>query len=288
MGASLCLFILKTQHTMFLSNDCVKYCPPRYLTEFLQASLRLSCFGRRSARPSHYVGMTATQNGFTLLELLTVISLIGILASVALLSYDGVQAEGRDNVTVYEMMQIRQALLRFRSDSGSRDFPGQGQYDCEEVADEAIANGRPTNWPAPPEVPTVNNGTKADWIIWCQHPANFWMLFVDPLGNGWDADRKRGWNGPYFQRRAETLNVDNTLQPEGTLNTGTISPVNNVWPILDPFNSPYLLFDLGDGNQARLVSLGSDLIYDEKDAPDCQQVLGSDSKPLDYILCLLR
>jgi len=222
------------------------------------------------------------QTGFTLLELLTVISLIAVLAGVALLSYDGVQDEGRDDVTRFEMVQIREALLQFRRDSGTNHFPGQGQYDCEELADRAIAN-RPVNWPA--TIPAVSTSNKAAWVSWCSHPANFWMLFVDPLGDGWSADRKRGWHGPYLQRRDPSGDVDSGYTPDGAGRGNSGIPTSDLWQIKDAYDYAYLMFDLDDANAshpARLVSVGDNSRYDGGNTADCTAASG------DLMLCLTR
>ncbi len=209
------------------------------------------------------------QAGFTLLELLAVIALMAVVAGTAVLAYDGVQDQGRQDATRFEMAEVRKALLQFRRDSGSNDLPGQGAYDCEELADEAIANGRPATWPAAPAVPVVNNTNKADWITWCQHPANFWMLFVDPLGGGWNPDTHRGWNGPYLQRKSGLLSY---------------AGIDNLSVIIDAYQAPYLMLDLNDAVRARLLSIGPDRTDNNPSPSSCQIASTGD----DTLLCLLR
>jgi prepilin-type N-terminal cleavage/methylation domain-containing protein len=72
------------------------------------------------------------QTGFTLIELLVVISIIGVLASVALVRLDDAQAAARDAQRVSEMRSIMNALAMFYADHtrypGSADgVPSQGQ-----------------------------------------------------------------------------------------------------------------------------------------------------------------
>ena len=50
------------------------------------------------------------KNGFTLIELLVVISIIGILASLALVSYTGAQKQTRDTQRKSDLGQYRNAL----------------------------------------------------------------------------------------------------------------------------------------------------------------------------------
>ena len=261
------------------------------------------------------------QSGFTLIELLVVIFVLGIIAGAIVVSYDDVGSQAQYDTTKFEMAEIRKALLQFRRDSGSRDFPTQGVYDCSTIADEAIADGRPTTWSA--SVPVVSSiSDKPDWVAWCNHPANFWMLFEDPIGNGWDQDTHRGWNGPYLQRKSGYLDIGNDLSTAGTGNPYAGTATNNVWAIASPFmaepknglilwsnmdsstatgykefdqhGSPYFMFDLADDDdnnsdsEARIVNMADDDIYDEVDAPNCEQALDTEDNPLDNILCLLR
>jgi prepilin-type N-terminal cleavage/methylation domain-containing protein len=256
------------------------------------------------------------ESGFTLLELLLVVTLLSVTAGIMMPGYEGVQDQGRYDTTRFEMAELRKALLQFRRDSGSNDFPGQGIYDCTALAEAAIDNGRPDTWPVPPSVPPVSDATnKSDWIAWCEHPANFWMLFVDPLGNGWDPDTRRGWNGPYLQRKSGYVDVGDNLQRSGIGNPAAGNVIVNLWGIASPYLSapvgansylawrprptvdaddyerngtPYLLFDLDDDEQARIVSLGVDGIYESQDSPSCEQILDSEGLPRDDILCLLR
>jgi prepilin-type N-terminal cleavage/methylation domain-containing protein len=201
------------------------------------------------------------ESGFTLLELLLVIALLAVTAGVAVQGYEGVQDQGRYDATRFEMAELRKALLQFRRDSGSNDFPGQGIYDCTDAA-----NGKPTS--ANPDMifPPEAGITDAEKIAWCQSPANFWMLFADPLGNGWNSDTHRGWHGPYLQRKSGLISYD----------------VDDVWGIADPYQSPFIL--MGNDDEAHIVSFGPDNAYDGEGANPCEPPVGSD----DIVLCLLR
>lgn len=53
------------------------------------------------------------KHGFTLIELLVVISIIGILASLALASYSGTQKQARDNQRKSDLNQYRIALENY-------------------------------------------------------------------------------------------------------------------------------------------------------------------------------
>lgn len=208
------------------------------------------------------VGTRRSQAGFTLLELLTVIALLAVLAGVALMGYDGVQDQARLDATRFEIAELRKALLQFRRDSGSNDLPGQGLYDCTDAA-----NGNPANANPDFSFPAEAGSSDAEKIAWCQHPANFWMLFADPLGIGWNSDTRRGWHGPYLQRKSG-------LQ--------TIGAVSGVWVVNDAYDTPFELQILTP-DYARIVSAGADRNMPSA-ANACEPAAGSD----DMVLCLLR
>jgi type IV pilus assembly protein PilE len=51
--------------------------------------------------------MRIKEKGFTMVELLVVIAIIGILASIALISYNSVQNKAKDKAIISEMTQLR-------------------------------------------------------------------------------------------------------------------------------------------------------------------------------------
>lgn len=74
--------------------------------------------------------------GFTLLELLVVVSLMAVLATAALIANEGVNDRAEEDATRYEMAELRKALLQFRRDVGH--FPATLNFlvNCQ-VADDA-------------------------------------------------------------------------------------------------------------------------------------------------------
>jgi prepilin-type N-terminal cleavage/methylation domain-containing protein len=226
-------------------------------------------------------------NGFTLLELLLVISLLGIVASLAVAGYENVQDQARYDAARYEMTEIRNAILQFRRDSGSQDFPGQGAYDCTDASNGGAITDPNTLMSFPV------SGTNAEIITWCQHPANFWMLFENPFttGGGWNIDTHRGWNGPYLHNNRLTADVNAGYDSNGTY-IASANMTFSLRVVTDAYGSPYFLFDLDNpdtNNPARLVSLGQNLSYDGADTSDCKSpTISNENYPLDHVLCLLE
>lgn len=304
----------------------------------------LSCFNKRSStRPfvkkavvtpsqtqaQHMFDsvIISRQVGFTLLELLVVTALLAIIAGVVIGSHDGVQDQATYDTTVYEMAELRKALLQFRRDSGSNDFPTDGIYSC---TDPAVINIAELNDPSgsdtwPLGAPSADDDL-AEWQDWCANPANFWMLFINPLDDintadeegGWNVDTRRGWNGPYLQRNVVYLDIGDDLILDGSGDPHAGSAIENIWGVASSYDyrpnsalltwypdhdsttdeafsrygTPYLLFDLNepdDDNPPRLVNLAADHDYAGDDESDCSQPTEADNPyPLDHVLCLLE
>jgi prepilin-type N-terminal cleavage/methylation domain-containing protein len=59
------------------------------------------------------------ESGFTIIELLIVIAIIGILATLVLTNFQGAQAKGRDTVRKNDMNSIYQKLEEYYNENGS-------------------------------------------------------------------------------------------------------------------------------------------------------------------------
>src|SRR5574344_980428 len=81
--------------------------------------------------------------GFTIVELLIVIVVIGILAAISMVSYTGVQNRARDARRLSDMKTITTALERYKIDHG--EYPiavGQTGYGGWEVSHVPKADGK--------------------------------------------------------------------------------------------------------------------------------------------------
>ncbi len=57
-------------------------------------------------------------SGFTIVELLIVIVVIGILAAITIVAYSNIQQRARDSVRAQDLSSIKQALLLYNTDHG--------------------------------------------------------------------------------------------------------------------------------------------------------------------------
>lgn len=58
------------------------------------------------------------QKGFTIVELLIVIVIIGILAAITIVAYNGIQQRARDSARTSDIAGIQKALELYRADNG--------------------------------------------------------------------------------------------------------------------------------------------------------------------------
>lgn len=77
------------------------------------------------------------KSGFSLVELLIIIVIIGILVVIMLFVYNGIQARARDSVRDSDVSSVKQALELYRIDNGS--YPAVGNddwgYDVSSLAE---------------------------------------------------------------------------------------------------------------------------------------------------------
>lgn len=260
------------------------------------------------------------QHGFTLLELLIVITLLAVISSIGLVAYEGSEDEARKTTTRFEMGEIRKALLQFRKDTG--EFPcrvfAEGIYepDSSEMSQFDFSS-----LPATPNTAdyrawcsngydSLNNTNQADTALSMLRQFPFDLNVPENRDLLWDADLRRGWHGPYLDKN-EALkdslgNNYRLLDPEldfGITYRCRINSTNNgydetggVYDCLSPDDAD---FDpdahILPANMVRLVSLGPNGRFDS--ALDYQRIIANDpdyepcqppSDSDDIVLCLLR
>lgn len=79
--------------------------------------------------------MNKITKGFTLIELLVVISLIGMLAALALVSYTGTQKQARDTQRKSDIRQYQNSLEIF-ANKGSGLYPSYNRIDAKDLCDD--------------------------------------------------------------------------------------------------------------------------------------------------------
>ena len=60
-----------------------------------------------------------TKTGFTIVELLIVIVVIGILAAITIVAFNGVQARAKDSTRSNDLTAIQKALELYKTDNGT-------------------------------------------------------------------------------------------------------------------------------------------------------------------------
>lgn len=75
-------------------------------------------------RPFHWLRRDGRQRGFTIVELLIVIVVIGILAAIVIVAYSGVQQRARNTQVVTGVVAYQKALISYNTINGS--YPVNG------------------------------------------------------------------------------------------------------------------------------------------------------------------
>jgi prepilin-type N-terminal cleavage/methylation domain-containing protein len=142
------------------------------------------------------------QRGFTLLELLVVVSILAAVAFVATGTFNGASEKANDGIVRAEMQAIVKAIRQFKQDTGY--YPKTGPFGLDADGGEIDADDLDDHYGAP----------SAQQTKWFYSPANFYQLLSSrsPLElNGdeitdsnehqlthWNPETGRGWRGPYL------------------------------------------------------------------------------------------
>ena len=68
-------------------------------------------------------------NGFTLIEILVVVAIVGILVTIVVSNFVGIRINARDARRKAELAQIQKALELYKSDQSPQAYPATGFND---------------------------------------------------------------------------------------------------------------------------------------------------------------
>jgi general secretion pathway protein G len=149
----------------------------------------------------HKIQPAQAQHGFTLLELLVVVSILAAVAGIATSAVGGYHERAREELVHVEMNNIADAIYKFQTDTGY--FPKTGVY---------------------PD----SNTSLSD-------RSDLGFLFKKPdVGQVWSPENPIGWNGPYMQQ-SSSQRLHNGGDCDNTGNVVAI--VNSVIALEDPFEN---------------------------------------------------
>ncbi|MDO9051124.1 MAG: prepilin-type N-terminal cleavage/methylation domain-containing protein [Methylotenera sp.] len=259
-------------------------------------------------------GVNQTVRGFTLLEMLVVITLMSIVAAVGLFSYEGVQDEASVDTTKIEMLELKKALLQFRADNGA--FPCTVYNEFARPYELVVADMVALTFPAGLD---DSAGDLLNRRAWCEDNA-LQMLRKFPFNERdndpvtgtyigdvatthplWSPELKRGWRGPYLTSNDALTDAWGNAYRLYDLELD-FHPARKYCD-MDSANTTFAEcrgaseagFDpavhLVSANVARVVSAGPDGLFGETNADNyCQANLNSaDAKARDdIVLCLLQ
>ncbi len=125
-----------------------------------------------------------SQLGFTLIELLVVVAIIGLLASVVMVSLNSARAKARDAKRISDLRQIQIALELFHTDNGFYPNPGFGHRgECNGwggLAPENVIPGLvPTYLPSLPADPTMDKVANTSCYLYISDGTDYSVLDHD-------------------------------------------------------------------------------------------------------------
>jgi len=171
------------------------------------------------------------QHGFTLLELLIVVSIMAIIAGMSLMSYGNTRSDSEDQAVRVEMEQLRLAVMHY--------FKDQNGY----VNDSA-------NIQSPADIDFLTN-LSPSWDV--------------DYRKGWRGPYiKKSLTTNFDIANSTKFSFSGVGSPA---DEDSSNPLININVKLDPYGQPYLFFDLDSStsNPPAIVSMGADGVYDTAD-----------------------
>ncbi|MBE9398856.1 prepilin-type N-terminal cleavage/methylation domain-containing protein [Pontibacterium sp. N1Y112] len=141
------------------------------------------------------------QQGFTLLELLVVVSVLASLAGIAAVAMDGYEQDAQEQLVHVEMKRIANAIYRFKEDTGY--FPKEGMFTADNLFGASDSSTTKSKYEhqnnlgwllSAPELYDTNGDNDTD------------SSDGDPRNRlPWNHSTGRGWNGPYLTIESKQL-----------------------------------------------------------------------------------
>lgn len=111
-------------------------------------------------------------SGFTIVELLIVIVVIGILAAISIVAYNGIQERARYGTMQQDLASVNKAILMYHADKGYYPYSGTASGNTGHSIDNIP--GLSEYLPNPPKFPS---GARGYYVyIWTANGAEYKLL----------------------------------------------------------------------------------------------------------------
>ncbi len=215
------------------------------------------------------------ESGFSLLELLLVVGILAIIASIGIYSFEGRRGDAQDTAAMAEMQQLRQALLNYHRDNF--EFPSTRQSPAD-FSFLFVQSGL-DDW---------NHDYQKGWRGPYLASGDAGLLSV--VGSQLNASLLDDYNDDsgYFTGSEEANTEELTdiyIVPSPYFDNKHIASNNRNSAL-----SPLLVFALNDKDNARIVNMGNNGFYDSSgiDSCDTDEITDETKVKDDLILCLFK